>query len=185
MLSFPLKGSVCIKSIIHLLLYNQNVILAFNLATEKFSIINLPHESGKEVSVKKSVLMNVNGLLGFVCRYYGLYTHELHIWILEDHENCVWVKVVVSFYNSWANYYINMKFPYPLKFVNADEIVFSPRKLYTSMMGIYIYDMKSRCFETVTFTLGDQFLRSKTLELDEVSSYAESIFPLERKKTTS
>lgn len=164
--------------------YEQNVILAFDLTTWKFSIINLPSELVRAGNVKNLMprLMKVNNLLRVVCYYYGLNPSVFHIWLLKDYENHVWVKSTVPLHDSW----FDMDLPFPKVFVNAGEILFSPGNLYRGVMTIPMYDMKMRRYKlTSEFTLRHQFIHSNNLEINEVTSYAESLLPVQRTETTT
>ncbi|KAI3706115.1 hypothetical protein L1987_76371 [Smallanthus sonchifolius] len=75
------KHNVCVNSVIHLILQNQNEILAFDLRTEKFSIINLPIDVIPDATNKnycykglntiisnRPFLMKISGFLGVMCQ---------------------------------------------------------------------------------------------------------------------
>nr|XP_043615747.1 F-box protein At5g65850-like [Erigeron canadensis] len=115
-------NSVCVNNVIHMTMFmGLRVILAFDLRTETFSVMNVPRELDlEEGNVIQPYLMNINGLLGVVC---FRKTNELHIWMLQDYENRTWVREIVPLYVPW-NSTLGCR-PYPLGSTNLEEIVFS------------------------------------------------------------
>ncbi|GKB67675.1 putative F-box domain-containing protein, partial [Tanacetum coccineum] len=111
------KHSVCVNSVIYVMLQSRNEILAFDLRTEMFEIINLPSGAihdipqgpSKRVCKKglntvvsnQPFLMKVHGLLGVVCFDREAASSEMHIWLLKDYEKRVWVRESVGFCKSW------------------------------------------------------------------------------------
>ncbi|PWA49676.1 F-box domain-containing protein [Artemisia annua] len=51
-------------------------------------------------------------------------------------------------------------------------------RLSTNMITALVFDMNTRSYNFVNFTLGYQFLHSKTLHFNQVRSYVESLVPL-------
>ncbi|KAJ0570167.1 putative F-box domain-containing protein [Helianthus annuus] len=89
------KHSVCVNSVIHLILQNRSEILAFDLRTEKFSIISLPVDAIRNgtyrdtckkglntIISKQPFLMKINGYLGVMCHNPVAGLNEMDIWIL-------------------------------------------------------------------------------------------------------
>ncbi|KAF5824179.1 putative F-box domain-containing protein [Helianthus annuus] len=117
--------SVCVNSTIHLMLKSPLEILAFNLTTEKFSIFNIPPEAatlGMFVYPYKrnGCFIKINGLLGVA--FYDIMGQNLHIWILQDYQNRVWVRETSTFPpNSQIRY--GGGGPYPYDSISMDEIV--------------------------------------------------------------
>nr|GEW49538.1 hypothetical protein [Tanacetum cinerariifolium] len=104
------KRSVCVNSVIHLMLQHRNEILAFDLRTEMFEIIKIPNEAlpcedmtvynGKRFRTMKSnkpILMKVNGFLGELCHDRVVESNEMDIWMLKDYKEHVWVKETIVF----------------------------------------------------------------------------------------
>uniref|UniRef100_A0A251UQP1 Uncharacterized protein n=1 Tax=Helianthus annuus TaxID=4232 RepID=A0A251UQP1_HELAN len=42
-----------------------------------------------------------------------------------------------------------------------------------------IYNMKSRCFKSIELTLGHRFLSQKSVRVEEIKCYVESLIPLQ------
>nr|XP_043607040.1 F-box protein At1g30790-like [Erigeron canadensis] len=181
------KHSICVHSVIHVMLQSQNEILAFDLRKEKFEIVNLPLDAvpretlkryyRKGVNMVKSnqpFLMKINGLLGVVCHNQVRETNELHIWILQDYENRVWGRETITFSKSW----FLLDGPFPLNPMLPKDIIYPNRRLSTDVINVPIYDMENRSMTQVAFTLGHEFLHSGSLRFDLVRSYVESIWPL-------
>nr|GEZ63046.1 hypothetical protein [Tanacetum cinerariifolium] len=174
------KHSVCVNSVIYVMLQSRNEILAFDLRTEMFEIINLPSGAihdipqgpSKRVCKKglntvvsnQPFLMKVHGLLGVVCFDREGASSEMHIWLLKDYEKCVWVRESVGFCNSW--------------FLLDGPFLLNPYCM--TNVPIPMYDMERRSVELVNYTLRDQLLQSFDVRFDHVRSYVESIFPLKR-----
>lgn len=157
------------------MLQSQNEILAFDLRTEEFSIINIPKEAlpfesatwymrkgMNTLKLNQPFFMKINGLSGVLCHDRVVESNEMCIWILEDYENRVWVRKTISFSKPW----IELDGPFPLDSVNTDEIVFSPKRLSRNMIMVPIYDLKTGNFKSVKLFLGHRFLRSKTVEFN-------------------
>ncbi|KAI3716812.1 hypothetical protein L1987_67980 [Smallanthus sonchifolius] len=179
-----MKGSVCVNSVIHFLPCGPYDILAFDLRTDKFSVINtpqgvVPHEpvTMYEDSAKENTpfIININGLIGVVCHDRVIESDDMHIWILQDYENRVWVREIITFPEPW----VELDYLFPIDAVNTDEIIFSSCKVFTNdVMSVPIYNRKSRCFKSLELTLGHEFICSKTLRLNQIKCYVESILPL-------
>ncbi|XP_071711782.1 F-box protein At5g65850-like [Rutidosis leptorrhynchoides] len=181
------KSSVCVNSVIHVMLHGQNDILAFDLRTEKFEIIKFPDDAlnsehstfynhkGKNTSkLNQPSIMKVNGLLGVLCHDRVVETNEMHLWILQDYDNRFWIRETITFPKSW----VELDGPFPSGSVYRDKIMFSPKRLSRIMMGASVYDLKTGRFEPVKFFLAHQPLRSKNVQFNTVTSYLESIVPL-------
>ncbi|KAI3762154.1 hypothetical protein L1987_52577 [Smallanthus sonchifolius] len=180
------KHSVCVNSVIHVMLQSQNEILGFDLKTENFSIISIPQDAVPRETDKKyykkgmntvksnqPVLIKINGLLGVICHDRVAECNEMDIWILQDYENRVWVKETVLFSKSW----FLLDGPFPLNPV-LRRVIIVKRRLTRVVISVPIYDMESRSVEHVKYTLDHQFLHSKTVRFDHVRSYVESIYSL-------
>ncbi|XP_071713364.1 putative F-box protein At1g50870 [Rutidosis leptorrhynchoides] len=124
------KHSVCVNSVIHVIL--QNEILAFDLRTEKFSIINIPGDAIPTVKMSSErgmnivkpiqpVLMKIGGFLGVIDHNPVMLTLEMNIWILQDYENDVWVRETVFFLSS----FFLLDGPFPLNPVIARQLAYS------------------------------------------------------------
>ncbi|KAJ0615598.1 putative F-box associated interaction domain-containing protein [Helianthus annuus] len=184
LLCYSTKCGVCVNSVVHLMLQESYDILAFDLRTEKFSIINtpqgvMPHKRLTWYTNKrKTVLKNnvprfikINGYLGLVCHDLVLEKNEMHIWILHDYESRVWVREIIKFPESW----IELGEPFPLDSVNMDEVIFFSRKLSWNLeKSVSIYNKKSRCFKYLQLTPG----LPRTMEVDQIGCYVESLVPL-------
>ncbi|XP_071713344.1 F-box protein At1g30790-like [Rutidosis leptorrhynchoides] len=138
------KSSVCVNSVIHVMLQSLNEILAFDLRTEKFEIIKIPEDAlpielatryirnGRTcLKFNKPSIMKVNGLLGVLCSDRVVATNEMHLWILQDYDNRVWVRETITFPKSW----VELDGPFPLDSLDRDKIMFSPKRLSKNMMG--------------------------------------------------
>ncbi|KAI3783588.1 hypothetical protein L1987_42672 [Smallanthus sonchifolius] len=168
-----IKRSVCVNSVIHLILQNQKEILAFDLRLEKFLIVKIPPDAQNRARCSRPHLMKINGLLGVV-RHDGMFeTNEMHMWTLQDYENRVWVKQTVTFPKSWSV----VGCPFPLDSANMEEIIFSLNKLSRNVISALIYNMKSGCFKSVQFNLDHPFLCSDTVQFQQIKCYVERIMP--------
>ncbi|KAK9072078.1 hypothetical protein SSX86_008510 [Deinandra increscens subsp. villosa] len=172
--SYHGESSVCINSVIHLMfldsLFLKLDILAFDLRTEKFSIISLPE------GAVPCFFLEINGCVGFVCHDLESESNELHIWTLQDYNNRVWVTKTVNFPESWMEE-LGCSFP-PLDAVNMDEIVFSLSKVSGNVMTVPVYNKMTGCFKSLQFSLGHQVPCSETLQLDQIRGYIESMVSL-------
>ncbi|KAI7734027.1 hypothetical protein M8C21_026544 [Ambrosia artemisiifolia] len=166
------KVSVCVNSIIHMMIRNPFEILAFDLRTETFSIVNVPPNPMVQ-NIYTFVcpyhrFLKINGLLGIAV--IGNYLEEIDkvdIWILQDYENRVWVRETVTFPpNSQLCYGVGS--PYPFDSINMDEIIFYPRVLSENLISVPIYNMKTRCFKSIQLTLGHRFLCPESVEVEEI-----------------
>ncbi|MFS7937423.1 putative F-box domain-containing protein [Helianthus anomalus] len=175
--------SVCVNSTIHLMLKRPLKILAFNLTTEKFSIFNIPLEAAPETQgtfeyryKRSGCFIKINGLLSVAC--YDPMGQNLHIWILQDYQNRVWVRETITFPpNSQIRY--GGGGPYPYDSISMDEIIFSPTVLSENLISVPIYNMKTRCFKSIELTLGHQFLSPKLVHVSQIKCYVESLIPLQ------
>ncbi|XP_076886042.1 putative F-box protein At1g32420 [Bidens hawaiensis] len=169
--------SVCVNSVVHLLLEDGPYaydILAFDLVSEKFSIINTP-EDVMPYPEDDPYIKDVNGFVGVVCHDRTWENKEMHIWILQDYENRVWVREVVKYPEHM------MCCPYPIDFVNMDELTLSlESKLSGDVLSVPVFNKKGGCLKSLRFTLGHQyrFLLSRTLQFMEIKCYVESMSPL-------
>ncbi|KAK1408162.1 hypothetical protein QVD17_39797 [Tagetes erecta] len=126
------KTSVCVNSIVHLLLRGSFDVLAFDLRTYKFSIISTP-QGVMPIAPTKEFTMNnitflkgnmpyiikINGCVGLVCHDHVVESTEIQIQILQDYENRVCVKEIITFPESWIE--LDDPLPLPLDGVNMDE----------------------------------------------------------------
>ncbi|KAJ0820489.1 putative F-box domain-containing protein [Helianthus annuus] len=188
LLCYSTESGVCVNSVVHLMLIESYDILAFDLRTEKFSIIKTPqgvkpHESNtsyfnKGVSFCKDNIprfIKINGCIGVVCHDLVLEKNEMHIWILQDYENRVWVREIVTFPKSWKK----LGEPFPADSVNTDEVIFvSSNFSRNHAKSVSIYNRKNRCFKYLQFTPGHQFSLSRTMRIDQIGCYVESMVPL-------
>ncbi|XP_071713369.1 putative F-box protein At4g29970 [Rutidosis leptorrhynchoides] len=183
------KHSICINSMIHLMLHDPCEILAFDLRSVKFSIIKLPNDAipikdgtsyiKKGNNAYKSNgpdFIKINGLLGVVCHDRVVESNEMHIWILQDYEKLVWIRETITFPKSW----IDLDEPFPLDSVDMDKIVFSSQKVSDAAINVPIYDLKTKRFEFSQCTIDHQFLRSETTQFNHVTSYVETILPIKK-----
>ncbi|KAJ0789137.1 putative F-box domain-containing protein [Helianthus annuus] len=141
--------SVCVNSTIHLMLEDPLEILAFDLRTDKFSIVKIPLISGLQDRYRWIRLIKTNGLLGIVCHDLVEEGNKMHIWILQDYEKRVWVRETIRFPGSWKK----MGRPFPWDSGNTDKIFFSPSVLSEDLFEVPVYDMKSRCFKSIQLNL--------------------------------
>ncbi|KAJ0570191.1 putative F-box associated domain, type 3 [Helianthus annuus] len=177
---FGTKNSVCVNSTIHLLLRNPLQILAFDLTTETFSIVNMHPEAAPDTiltSIPNAQFLKINGLLGVAC--YDPWamnpTNKMDIWMLQDYQNRVWVRETIPF----AQIPYGPRGPYPFDSITMDEIIFSPRVLSKNLISVPIYNMKTRCFKSIELTLGHRFLSPKSVSVEEIKCYVESLIPLQ------
>ncbi|KAF5818685.1 putative F-box domain-containing protein [Helianthus annuus] len=169
--SFYYESSVCVNSVVHIMLLSSYDILAFDLRTDKFSIISTPQGvrshgpswSGRILLKLNGVrITKINGYIGVVCHYCVGENNEMHIWILQDYENRVWVKEIITFLDSWIELDGSSPFPFPLD-VNIDEVIFCPQNrtrlsfpqvldqtgmVYGDEMSVPIYNRRSRCWKS-------------------------------------
>ncbi|XP_076918317.1 F-box protein DOR-like [Bidens hawaiensis] len=166
------RGNVCVNSVIHILLRRTVELLAFDLRTETFSIVKVPPPYDKpETNYRTSpYLVRINGCIGLVPSYCLVKTKEMHICILKDYENHVWVKETIVFPESWKGVV------HPIQdYVSMGEIIFAPKNLCNGIRAP-IYNMKSRSFKSVSFTLDHPGLTD--LRVYQIKCYIESIVPL-------
>ncbi|XP_076921529.1 F-box protein At1g30790-like [Bidens hawaiensis] len=121
---------VCVNSVIHIMFLFPLYILAFDLRTEKFSIISIPADV--EPNLTYPPLVKTNGRVGVVCRDHEVERNEMHIWMLQDYESRVWVREIVPFPASWTD----TDAPFELDSVNMDEIIFSCIKLSRNVISV-------------------------------------------------
>ncbi|MFS7913311.1 putative F-box domain-containing protein [Helianthus anomalus] len=183
-----IKDSVCVNSVVHLAPCGPYDILAFDLRTEHFSVIRTPQSvaprksstvytrNGKTlIKDNHPDIININGFLGVVCHDRVVESKGMRIWVLQDYEKRVWVRETITFHESWIDLYC----PFPLDAVNMDEIIFSSNKvLRNKVMSVLTYNKKNRCFKSLQFTLGHQFVCSKAIKVEQISFYVESLVPL-------
>ncbi|KAJ0940143.1 putative F-box domain-containing protein [Helianthus annuus] len=188
LLCYSTESGVCVNSVVHLMLIESYDILEFDLRTEKFSIIKTPqgvkpHESNtsyfnKGFSFCKDNIprfIKINGCIGVVCHDLVVEKNEMHIWILQDYENRVWVREIVTFPKSWKK----LGEPFPADSVNTDEVIFvSSNFSRNHAKSVSIYNRKNRCFKYLQFTPGHQFSLSRTMRIDQIGCYVESMVPL-------
>ncbi|KAM0024036.1 putative F-box domain-containing protein [Helianthus debilis subsp. tardiflorus] len=180
-------GSVCVNSVVYVMPRGSSDILAFDFRTEKFSMIGtppgfVPREPTTRYSWdgkllyngNKAVLIKINGCIGVVCHDNVVQSNKMHIWILQDYENSVWFREVITLPEPW----IELDHPYPLNVANMDEIIFSSSEVSGNVISLPIYNKKSKRCKVLRFTLGDEFLSPKTVEFKQIKCYAESIMPL-------
>ncbi|KAJ0940215.1 putative F-box domain-containing protein [Helianthus annuus] len=186
--SLIIRTSVCVNSVIHMMPFRSVDILGFDLRTEKFTIINTPqgvkpHKSSSEYTIHRQTwpisnkprIIKVSGCVAVACHDRVVDTNKMHIWILQDYENHVWVKEIITFPTSW----IDLAMPYPLDSVNMDEIIFSSSKLpRNNVTSVLIYNRKSRCFRTLQFTSDHQKFCSDLLKFCDIRCYVESLLTL-------
>ncbi|KAJ0789133.1 putative F-box domain-containing protein [Helianthus annuus] len=177
-------GSVCVNSVIHMMLRNPLEILAFDLTTETFYIVNKHPEAAPD-SILTSIypyakLVKINGLLGLACwdPWNVAEWNKVHIWMLQDYEKRVWVRETVTI-PSESQFRYGAYGPYPCDSTNMDKIIFSPRVLSEKLIRIPIYNMKTRCFKSIDLTLGHRFLSPKSVYVEEIKCYVESLIPLQ------
>ncbi|KAM0024045.1 putative F-box domain-containing protein [Helianthus debilis subsp. tardiflorus] len=90
------KSSVCVNSVVHVMVRPSSfAILAFNLRTEKFSVINLPYEH-HDTLANDPRLIKISGCIGVVSHDRAVENNEINLWILQDYENRVWVREIIT-----------------------------------------------------------------------------------------
>ncbi|XP_076884632.1 F-box protein At1g30790-like [Bidens hawaiensis] len=181
------KHGVCVDSVIHVILQSRNEILAFDLRTEKFSIIKFPNDAIRDATsyYKKGLntilsnqpfLMKINEFLALMCHNPAVGVDEMDIWILKDYEKCIWVWENVGFLKSW----FVLDGPIPLNsFLRKDGVV-NESGSSTRLINTDMYDVESRNFKSVDFILGYEFLHPRSVRFDHVRRYTESILSLPR-----
>ncbi|KAM0041595.1 putative F-box domain-containing protein [Helianthus debilis subsp. tardiflorus] len=121
-------------------------------------------------------LVKINGLLGVAC--YDSWTvngrKKMDIWMLQDYQNRVWVRETIRFASKSQIHY-----GYLFDSITMDEIIFSARVLSESLISVPIYNMKTRCFKSIELTLGHRFLSPKSVRVEEIKCYVESLIPLQ------
>ncbi|MFS7937403.1 hypothetical protein Hanom_Chr05g00427131 [Helianthus anomalus] len=60
-----------------------------------------------------------------------------------------------------------------------DEIIFSARVLSENLISVPIYNMKTKCFKSIELTLGHRFPSPKSVGVEEIKCYVESLIPLQ------
>ncbi|XP_071688522.1 putative F-box protein At4g09190 [Rutidosis leptorrhynchoides] len=181
------KHSVCVNSVIYVMIEHLNQILAFDLRTEdKFLMINLPSDAiidekwySKEgmniVTSDLPFLMKINGLLGLICLNRVANHNELDIWILQDdYKNPVWVREAVTYSDSW----FLLDGPFLVNRVIWKQRRESKERFPGDVIRVPLYDMETRSMKHVEYLLGHQLLSSSTIRFDHVRSYVESLSPL-------
>ncbi|KAJ0615672.1 putative F-box associated interaction domain-containing protein [Helianthus annuus] len=165
------KSSVCVNSVVHLMVRPSSfAILAFNLRTEKFSVINLPYEH-HDTLANDPRLIKISGCIGVVSRDRVVENNEMDLWILQDYENRVWVREIITF----PEPLIKLDVPFHVDYVNTDEIILSPSKLSGNVINVHVYNRKSRRFKSLQFTSGHQFSLSRNVQLNHIRGYVESM----------
>ncbi|MFS8013210.1 putative F-box associated interaction domain-containing protein [Helianthus anomalus] len=148
--------SVCVNSTIHMMLRNPLQILAFNLTTETFYIVNKHPEAAPDTILTSifpyAKLVKINGLLGVACcnPFNVEEWKKVHIWMLQDYEKRIQ-------YGGGG--------PYPFDSISMDEIIFSPTVLSENLISVPIYNMKTRCFKSIELALGHPFLSPKSVHV--------------------
>ncbi|KAM0046280.1 putative F-box domain-containing protein [Helianthus debilis subsp. tardiflorus] len=142
-----------------------------NPSTQVFLVINFPQgalldddDDGLPCIIK------TKGCIGIFRRM--LENNEIHVWILQDYDNRVWVREI------YTDPLIGKYLYYPGYFVNMDEIICFPSQLSENVMSLPVYNRKSGCFKSLQFTLGHLFPVSRNLWFYMVRSYDESMVPL-------
>ncbi|KAK9072077.1 hypothetical protein SSX86_008509 [Deinandra increscens subsp. villosa] len=171
--SYHGPSSVCINSVIHSMFLESTFwkldFLAFDLRTEKFSVISIPQ------GVVPRFFLEINGCVGFVCHDLDLKNNEFYIWILQDYDdNRVLVRKTVEFPESWIEA-LERSSPPPLDAVNMDEFVISSSKVSGNVMSVPVYNKKTGCSKSLQFTFGHLVPCSETLQLDQIRFYIESM----------
>ncbi|XP_076895045.1 F-box protein At1g30790-like [Bidens hawaiensis] len=144
-------NGVCVNSVIYMMLKRTDEILAFDLRTDTFSILKAHLDemtTTRNNYMKKPYLVKINGCLGVVCFDSVEETNEMHIRILTDYKHHVWVKETIVFPESWKV----LGCPVPSDSVSTDKIIFSVTDSM-DVISTLIYNMKSGCFKSVSFTL--------------------------------
>ncbi|KAJ0805621.1 putative F-box domain-containing protein [Helianthus annuus] len=148
------KSSVCVNSVVHLMVRPSSfAILAFNLRTEKFSVINLPYEH-HDTLANDPRLIKISGCIGVVS----------HDRVVENNE-------IISF----PEPLVKLDVPFHVDYVNTDEIILSPSKLSGSVINVHVYNRKSRRFKSLQFTSGHQFSLSRNVQFNHIRGYVESM----------
>ncbi|KAJ0730533.1 putative F-box associated interaction domain-containing protein [Helianthus annuus] len=168
---FPYHHSVCVNSVIHLMFLDGlwSHILAFDLRTEVFSVINFP-QGALLYDDDGPCIIKTKGCIG-IFRRIGE-KNEIHVWILQDYDKRVWVREIYTGPLTRKYSY------YPEDFVNMDEIICFPSQLSENVMSLPVYNRKSGCFKSLQFTLGHLFPVSRNFRFYMVRSYDESMVPL-------
>ncbi|MFS8013207.1 putative F-box domain-containing protein [Helianthus anomalus] len=162
--------SVCVNSTIHMMLRNPLQILAFNLTTETFYIVNKHPEAAPDTILTSifpyAKLVKTNGLLGVACcnPFNVEEWNKVHIWMLQDYEKRIQ-------YGGGG--------PYPFDSISMDEIIFSQTVLSENLISVPIYNMKTRCFKSIELALGHRFLSPKSVHVEQIKCYVESLIPLQ------
>ncbi|KAF5805815.1 putative F-box associated domain, type 3 [Helianthus annuus] len=176
--------SVCVNSTIHMMLRNPFQILAFNLTTETFYIVNMHPEAARDTILTSTYpyakLVKINGLLGLACcnPFNVEQWNKVHIWMLQDYEKRVWVTETVSLPPKFQIQY-GEGGPYPFDSISMDEIILSPRVLSENLIRVPVYNMKTRSFESILLALGHRFLSPKSVHVEQIKCYVESLIPLQ------
>ncbi|MFS7913412.1 putative F-box domain-containing protein [Helianthus anomalus] len=165
------RGSVCVDSVVHSTMLSSSSlnILRFDLRTEKLSIFSTP------IVPRNQCILKINGRVGVVCHDHLVESNKMHMWILYDYETSVWVQEFIRFPESLIK--LTGPILFPLE-VNMYEIIFSTSKVSGNVMSVPIYNLKRRCFKSLEFTLGHQFPCPKTMKLNQIKYYVESMVPL-------
>ncbi|KAF5805842.1 hypothetical protein HanRHA438_Chr05g0223511 [Helianthus annuus] len=145
-----------------------------------FSIINMHPEAVTESICPDAQFVKINGLIGVACFDTWIVDgrNKMDIWMLQDYQNQVWVRETIWLASkSWIRY--GEGDPYPSDSINMDEIIFSPRVLSENLISVPIYNMKARCFKSIELTLGHRFLSPKSVRVEEIKCYVESLIPLQ------
>lgn len=182
---YTTEQSVSVNSVVHFMVIDPLGVLAFDLRMQRFSMIRTP----QGVKPREPSLVSLNGVPNLPCimkikgcvgvfSYHRVEeTDQMHIWILEDYEKRVWVTEVITFPECWTGF--GRSFPFSFD-VDMDEIIFASSKVSGNEVSVPVYNIKSKCFKSLQFTLGDQFLSSGTLnlEFDQVKWYVDSMLPI-------
>ncbi|XP_076918324.1 putative F-box protein At1g47790 [Bidens hawaiensis] len=167
--------SVCLNSVVHWLLLRTFELLAFDLRTNKVSVVKLPlDDMHYSLMSNDQSLIKINGCIGVVCSHRVAETNEIDIWILQDYENRVWVKATVIL--PWPCGATRPSIPFDS--LSMGEIIFSVRK-GANVISVPVYNMKTGRFRSIEFTDLDhlfQFLPS--ICFYQIKCYLESIMPL-------
>ncbi|KAK1408161.1 hypothetical protein QVD17_39796 [Tagetes erecta] len=184
-LRFDTKSSVCVNSVVHLMLRGSFDVLAIDLRTNKSCVISTPHGvvpstpfrlDARNVTLTKDNyprIIKIDGCVGVVCHDRVVESNEMHIWILQDYESRVWIRETIAFPKPWSK----LDGPFPFDDDNMGGVIFSLRKTSGNVVNLPIYNKKRKSFKSIQFTLGE-LLCSKTITFGEIKCYAESILPL-------
>ncbi|KAM0011442.1 putative F-box domain-containing protein [Helianthus debilis subsp. tardiflorus] len=165
------KSSVCVNSVVHVMVRPSSfAILAFNLRTEKFSVINLPYEH-HDTLANDPRLIKISGCIGVVSHDRAVENNEINLWILQDYENRVWVREIITL----PEPLIKLDVSFHVDYVNTDEIILSPSKLSGNVINVHVYNRKSRRFKSLQFTSGHQFSLSRNVQFKHIRGYVESL----------